>query len=68
MIKKGLTLVSAMHSTASDFISDDEYGLHQDYEKWLEALAPHASIRQYRHKDTRETCPEAIEGTTPTPI
>ena len=36
------------------FINDDEYGLHQDYEKWLEGLAPHAPTRQYRHNDTGE--------------
>jgi secondary thiamine-phosphate synthase enzyme len=54
MIKRGLTLVNAMHITASVFINDDEYGLHQDYEKWLEGLAPHAPIRQYRHNDTGE--------------
>ena len=54
MIKRGLTLVKAMHITASVFINDDEYGLHQDYEKWLEGLAPHAPIRQYRHNDTGE--------------
>jgi secondary thiamine-phosphate synthase enzyme len=35
-------------------VNDDEYGLHQDYEKWLEGLAPHAPIRQYRHNDTGE--------------
>ena len=49
-----VTLVNAMHITASVFINDDEYGLHQDYEKWLEGLAPHAPIRQYRHNDTGE--------------
>jgi secondary thiamine-phosphate synthase enzyme len=54
MIKRGLTLVNAMHITASVFINDDESGLHQDYEKWLEGLAPHAPIRQYRHNDTGE--------------
>jgi thiamine phosphate synthase YjbQ (UPF0047 family) len=54
MIKRGLTLQSAMHPTASLFINDDEYGLHRDYEKWLEELAPHAPIRQYRHNDTCE--------------
>jgi secondary thiamine-phosphate synthase enzyme len=43
-----------MHITASVFINDDESGLHQDYEKWLEKLAPHAPIRQYRHNDTGE--------------
>jgi secondary thiamine-phosphate synthase enzyme len=42
------------HITASVFINDDEYGLHQDYEKWLEGLPPHAPIRQYRHNDTGE--------------
>ena len=36
------------------FINDDEYGLHQDYEEWLEALAPHAPFRKYRHNDTGE--------------
>jgi hypothetical protein len=52
--KRGLTLVNAMHITASVFINDDESGLHHDYEKWLEGLAPHAPIRQYRHNDTGE--------------
>ena len=47
-----------MHITASVFINDDEYGLHQDYEKWLEALAPHAPITQYQHNRTGEACPE----------
>ena len=55
-----------MHITASVFINDDEYGLHQDYEKWLEGLAPHAPIRQYRHNDTGEVYPERNEGTMPT--
>jgi secondary thiamine-phosphate synthase enzyme len=54
MIKRGLTLVNAMHITASVFINDDERGLHADYEKWLERLAPHAPISQYRHNDTGE--------------
>jgi secondary thiamine-phosphate synthase enzyme len=53
-IQEGICLVNAMHITASVFINDDEYGLHQDYEKWLEGLAPHAPIRQYRHNDTGE--------------
>jgi secondary thiamine-phosphate synthase enzyme len=53
-VQEGLCLVNAMHITASVFINDDEYGLHQDYEKWLEGLAPHAPIRQYRHNDTGE--------------
>ena len=54
MINRGLTLVNAMHITASVFINDDEYGLHQDYEKWLEGLAPHAPTSQYQHNRTGE--------------
>ena len=53
-IQEGLCLVAAMHITASVFINDDEYGLHQDYEKWLEELAPHAPISQYQHNRTGE--------------
>ena len=53
-IKEGLLLCNAMHITASVFINDHESGLHQDYEKWLEKLAPHEPIRQYRHNDTGE--------------
>ncbi len=53
-IQEGFVLVNAMHITASVFINDHEYGLHQDYEKWLEELAPHAPIEQYRHNDTGE--------------
>ena len=53
-IQEGLCLVNAMHITASVFINDDEYGLHQDYEKWLEELAPHAPISQYQHNRTGE--------------
>lgn len=53
-IKEGMVLVNAMHITASVFINDDEHGLHQDYEKWLERLAPHEPVDQYRHNDTGE--------------
>jgi secondary thiamine-phosphate synthase enzyme len=53
-IAEGLCLVNAMHITASVFINDDERGLHQDFERWLEGLAPHEPIRQYRHNDTGE--------------
>ncbi len=53
-ISEGLCLVNAMHITASVFINDDEYGLHQDYEKWLEELAPHAPTSQYLHNRTGE--------------
>jgi secondary thiamine-phosphate synthase enzyme len=48
-IREGLCLVNAMHITASVFINDDESGLHHDYEVWLEKLAPHAPVEQYRH-------------------
>ena len=53
-IKEGLCLVNAMHITASVFINDNESGLHYDYEKWLEELAPHEPIDHYRHNDTGE--------------
>ena len=48
-IKEGLVLVNAMHITASVFINDDETGLHQDYEDWLEKLAPELPHSQYHH-------------------
>jgi secondary thiamine-phosphate synthase enzyme len=53
-VKEGLVLVNAMHITASVFINDNERGLHHDYEQWLEQLAPHAPVDQYRHNDTGE--------------
>lgn len=53
-IAEGLCLVNAMHITASVFINDDERGLHADFEKWLESLAPHEPTGQYRHNDTGE--------------
>jgi secondary thiamine-phosphate synthase enzyme len=48
-ITEGIVLVNAMHITASVFINDDESGLHHDYEIWLEKLAPHEPVDQYRH-------------------
>ncbi|HSV43935.1 MAG TPA: secondary thiamine-phosphate synthase enzyme YjbQ [Candidatus Bathyarchaeia archaeon] len=48
-IKEGLCLVNAMHITASVYINDDESGLLQDYDDWLEKLAPHEPVSQYRH-------------------
>ncbi len=48
-IQNGLLLCNAMHITASVFINDDEAGLHSDYDAWLEKLAPHAPVGQYRH-------------------
>ena len=48
-IKEGLVLINAMHITASVFINDDESGLHSDFERWLEKLAPEKPYSQYRH-------------------
>jgi secondary thiamine-phosphate synthase enzyme len=53
-VKEGLCLVNAMHITASVYINDDESGLIQDYDDWLEQLAPHAPISRYRHNRTGE--------------
>lgn len=53
-IREGMCLVNAMHITASVFINDDERGLHQDFEKFLEALAPHEPISRYQHNRTGE--------------
>jgi secondary thiamine-phosphate synthase enzyme len=53
-VREGLALVNAMHITASVFINDDESGLHQDYDKWLEKLAPHEPTSQYLHNRTGE--------------
>jgi len=53
-VNEGLCLVNAMHITASVFINDNESGLHNDYEKWLEDIAPHEPIDQYDHNKTGE--------------
>jgi secondary thiamine-phosphate synthase enzyme len=54
-VREGLVLVNAMHITASVFINDDESGLHDDYKKWLEGLAPFdASAARYAHNRTGE--------------
>ena len=53
-IREGLALVNAMHITASVFINDDEGGLHQDYERWLEGIAPHEPVSSYLHNRTGE--------------
>ena len=50
-IREGLLLVNAMHITASVFINDDESGLHHDFDVWLEKLAPHGPVSQYRHNN-----------------
>ncbi|MGQ9829307.1 MAG: secondary thiamine-phosphate synthase enzyme YjbQ [Roseiflexus sp.] len=53
-VREGLCLVNAMHITASVFVNDNEAGLWHDFERWLEKLAPHAPVSQYRHNDTGE--------------
>jgi len=53
-IKEGICLVNTMHITASVFINDDEGGLHQDFDRWLEKIAPHEPISQYKHNLTGE--------------
>ncbi len=53
-ITEGLLLCNAMHITASVFIHDDERGLHSDFEKWLEGVAPEKPYDKYRHNDTGE--------------
>jgi len=53
-IQEGLCLVNPMHITASVFVNDDEPGLHRDYERFFEELAPHEPVRRYRHNDTGE--------------
>lgn len=53
-VQEGLCLVNAMHITASVFINDNEPGLHSDYKRWLEELAPHEPISRYQHNRTGE--------------
>ena len=53
-IREGMCLVNAMHITASVFINDDEPGLHHDYKRWLEELAPHEPLSRYSHNLTGE--------------
>jgi secondary thiamine-phosphate synthase enzyme len=53
-VQEGLCLVNAMHITASVYINDDEAGLLEDYDEWLESLAPHAPTDRYRHNRTGE--------------
>ncbi|MGI0030692.1 MAG: secondary thiamine-phosphate synthase enzyme YjbQ [Nitrososphaeraceae archaeon] len=53
-VNEGICLVNSMHITSSIFINDNEIGLLQDFEKWLENLAPHAPTEQYLHNDTGE--------------
>lgn len=62
-IKEGLCLVNAMHITASVFINDNESGLHQDYEKWLEKLAPEKPYEQYRHNGYEDNADAHLKRT-----
>ncbi|MGC9471024.1 MAG: secondary thiamine-phosphate synthase enzyme YjbQ [Bacteroidales bacterium] len=62
-ISEGLCLVNAMHITASVFINDDEPGLHQDFEKWLEKLAPEKPYEQYRHNTYEDNADAHLKRT-----
>lgn len=62
-VKEGLVLVNAMHITASVFINDDERGLHQDFDDWLEKLAPHAPVSQYRHNNGEDNADGHLKRT-----
>ena len=62
-IKEGLLLCNAMHITASVFINDDESGLHQDFEVWLEKLAPEKPYSQYRHNGFEDNADAHIKRT-----
>lgn len=62
-IREGLALVNAMHITASVFINDDESGLHDDFEKWLEKLAPEKPHSQYRHNGSEDNADAHLKRT-----
>jgi len=62
-IKEGLALVNAMHITASVFINDDEGGLHSDFEKWLEKLAPEKPHSQYAHNTHEDNADAHLKRT-----
>jgi secondary thiamine-phosphate synthase enzyme len=62
-IKEGLCLVNAMHITASVFINDDESGLHQDFEAWLEKLAPEKPYSQYHHNGAEDNADAHLKRT-----
>ena len=62
-IREGLVLVNAMNITASVFINDDEPGLHQDFEKWLEGLAPEKPYSQYRHNGYEDNADAHLKRT-----
>ena len=62
-VREGMVLVNAMNITASVFINDDESGLHQDYEKWLEGLAPEKPYSQYRHNGYEDNADAHLKRT-----
>jgi secondary thiamine-phosphate synthase enzyme len=62
-VREGLVLCNAMHITASVFINDDESGLHQDFEKWLEKLAPEKPYSQYRHNGSEDNADAHLKRT-----
>lgn len=62
-VKEGLALVNAMNITASVFINDDESGLHNDYEKWLEKLAPEKPYSQYQHNGFEDNADAHLKRT-----
>lgn len=62
-VKEGFCLVNAMHITASVFINDDESGLHQDFETWLEKLAPEKPYAQYRHNNGEDNADAHLKRT-----
>jgi secondary thiamine-phosphate synthase enzyme len=62
-INEGLCLINAMHISASVFINDDESGLHQDFEVWLEKLAPEKPYSQYRHNGFEDNADAHLKRT-----
>ena len=62
-VREGLVLVNAMHITASVFINDDESGLHRDYERWLERLAPEKPYSQYEHNGGEDNADAHLKRT-----
>ena len=62
-VKEGLCLVNAMHITASVFINDDEPGLHRDFDRWLEKLAPHQPVSQYDHNNGEDNADAHLKRT-----
>ncbi len=62
-VQEGLCLVNAMHITASVFINDDEPGLHKDFEKWLEGLAPEKPYSQYQHNGFEDNADAHLKRT-----